>query len=107
MSPNTPPDVTTPRYKRHRFPAEIIAYAVWLYFRFSPSLRYVEDLLAERGIVPDRRGMGRKFCRDYARSIRRIRGEVLPTNGIWTKWSSLSSADSDEAAPLFRDDCAP
>ena len=37
-------------FKRHRFPAEIIAHAVWLYFRFPLSLRDVEDLLAERGI---------------------------------------------------------
>ena len=37
-------------YDRHRFPAVVIAYAVWLYFRFTMSLRDVEDLLAERGI---------------------------------------------------------
>ena len=37
-------------FKGHRFPPEIIEYAVWLYFRFSLSLRDVEDLLAERGI---------------------------------------------------------
>ena len=38
-------------YKRHRFPPEIISYAVWLYFRFNLSHRDVEDLLAERGII--------------------------------------------------------
>ena len=37
-------------YRRHRFPAEIIDHAVWLYYRFPLSLRVVEDLLAERGI---------------------------------------------------------
>lgn len=37
-------------YKRHRFPPEVIRQAVWLYFRFTLSLRDVEDLLAERGI---------------------------------------------------------
>jgi putative transposase len=37
-------------YKRHRFPADVIRQAVWLYFRFTMSLRDVEDLLAERGI---------------------------------------------------------
>ena len=37
-------------YKRHRFPPEIIQYAVWLYHRFSLSHRDIEDLLAERGI---------------------------------------------------------
>ncbi len=38
-------------YERHRFPAEIIGYTVWLYFRFNPSHRDIEDLLAQRGIV--------------------------------------------------------
>lgn len=38
-------------FKGHRFPPEIIEYVVWLYFRFSLSLRDVEDLLAERGIT--------------------------------------------------------
>ena len=39
-----------PHY-RHRFPAEIISHAVWLYHVFSLSLRDVELLPAERGIV--------------------------------------------------------
>ncbi|WP_425959426.1 hypothetical protein [Rhizobium sp. ST-5] len=38
------------RCKRHHFRAEIIAHAVWLYYRFPVGLRHVEDLLAERGI---------------------------------------------------------
>ena len=37
-------------YQRHRFPPEVIRYAVWLYFRFTLSLHDVEELLAERGI---------------------------------------------------------
>ena len=37
-------------YRCHRFPAEIIQHAVWLYCRFSLSFRDVEDLLAQRGI---------------------------------------------------------
>ena len=37
-------------FKRHRFPAEVIRHAVWLYFRFTLSLRDVEELLAERGV---------------------------------------------------------
>jgi len=40
-----------PLYRRHRFAAEVIAHAVWLYFRFPMSLRMVEDLLAARGPV--------------------------------------------------------
>ena len=38
-------------YKRHRFPPDIISYAVWLYYRFNLSHRDIEDLLAERGIT--------------------------------------------------------
>jgi putative transposase len=37
-------------YRGYRFPPEVIAHAVWLYFRFHLSFRDVEDLLAERGI---------------------------------------------------------
>ncbi len=37
-------------FKRHRFPAEVICHAVWLYFRFSLSFRDVEELMAQRGI---------------------------------------------------------
>jgi putative transposase len=35
-------------YKRHRFPPDIISYAVWLYYRFNLSHRDIEDLLAKR-----------------------------------------------------------
>ena len=37
-------------YKWHRFPPAAIQYAVWLYFRFTPSLRDVEEMLAHRGV---------------------------------------------------------
>ena len=38
-------------YRGYRFPPELISYAVWLYLRFSLSLRDVEELLAERGVA--------------------------------------------------------
>jgi putative transposase len=62
------------RYKRHRFPASIIAHAVWLYYRFPLSLRHVEELLLERGIrvsYETIRQWARKFGPEYARRIRR------------------------------------
>jgi len=43
--------ITPISYQRHRFPAEIISHAVWLYHRFCLSFREVEELLAERGII--------------------------------------------------------
>jgi transposase-like protein len=38
-------------YPGYRFPPEIIHQAIWLYLRFTLSLRDVEDLLAERGVA--------------------------------------------------------
>jgi len=61
-------------YKRHRFPRQIIAHAVWLYFRFPLSLRLVEEMLLERGIVLSYETIRRwalKFGPDYARRLKR------------------------------------
>ncbi|ANY82298.1 transposase (plasmid) [Microvirga ossetica] len=61
-------------YKRHRFVPEIIAHAVWLYFRFPLSLRLVEEMLLERGIVVSYETVRRwalKFGPAYARRLRR------------------------------------
>src|SRR5215212_3143647 len=61
-------------YKRHRFPPEIIAHAVWLYFRFPLSLRLVEEMLLERGIVVSYETVRRwalKFGPDYTRCLQR------------------------------------
>ena len=47
------PRMTTPRdplYPGYRYLAELIFYAVWLYFRFPLSLRRIEERLAARGI---------------------------------------------------------
>ena len=38
-------------YSGYRFLPEIIQQAIWLYLRFTLSLRDVEDLLAERGVA--------------------------------------------------------
>jgi putative transposase len=61
---------------RHRFPAEIITPAVWLYHVFSLSLRDVELLLAERGIVASYETVWRwckKFGQCFADRLRRHR----------------------------------
>ncbi|WP_442813401.1 IS6 family transposase [Streptomyces sp. NBC_01754] len=39
---------TSPSYKGHRYPAEIIAHCVWLYFRFPLSFCEVEELSGKR-----------------------------------------------------------
>jgi putative transposase len=61
-------------YKRHRFPSEIIQYAVWLYHRFNLSQRDIEDLLAERGIIVSYESIRlwcNKFGPQYARRLKR------------------------------------
>jgi putative transposase len=63
-------------YSRHRFPAEIISHAVWLYHVFSLSLRDVELILAERGVIVTHesiRNWCRKFGADFARRLGRRR----------------------------------
>jgi putative transposase len=63
----------TSMYKRYRFPAEIIQYAVWLYFRFNLSHRDIEDLLAQRGIIVSRESIRlwcNKFGSKYAARLR-------------------------------------
>ena len=61
-------------YKRHRFPPDIISYAVWLYYRFNLSHRDIEDLLAERGITVSREAIRLwciKFGAIYTRRLKR------------------------------------
>ena len=61
-------------YKRHRFPPDIISYAVWLYYRFNLSHRDIEDHLAERGITVSRETIRLwciKFGAKYARRLKR------------------------------------
>jgi putative transposase len=77
--------MTTPAvsYKRHRFPAEIIAHAVWLYYRFPLSLRHVEEMLLERGIVASYetiRRWAKKFGPDC---VRRLRRKQPSRDDIW------------------------
>ena len=70
-------------YKRHRFPSQIIAHAVWLYFRFPLSLRLVEELLLERGIAVSYetiRRWGKKFGPDYAHRLHRKKPSG---NDVW------------------------
>jgi putative transposase len=60
-------------YKCYRFPPEIIAHAAWLYFRFSLSLRLIEEMLLERGILiayETVRQWALKFGLAYARRLR-------------------------------------
>ena len=70
-------------FKRHRFPPDVIRYAVWLYFRFTLSIRDVEELLAQRGIEVSREAVRCwviKFGPQIAANLRRRRS---PPTGRW------------------------
>ena len=70
-------------FKRHRFPPDVISYAVWLYLRFTLSIRDVEELLAQRGIEVSREAVRcwvNKFGPLIAANLRRRRSS--PT-GRW------------------------
>ncbi len=63
----------TTMYKGHRYPPEIIQYAVWLYHRFNLSHRDIEDLLAERGIMVSYEAI-RLWCNKFGlKYVRRLK----------------------------------
>jgi putative transposase len=71
----SPPAAKSP-YAGHRFPAEILSHAVWLYHVFGLSFREVELILAERGITVTHESIRQwclKFGGDFARKLRRRR----------------------------------
>ncbi len=64
-------------YPGYRFPAEIISHAVWLYHVFSLSLRDVELILAERGVVVSHESIRRwrlHFGAEFAAKLRSYAG---------------------------------
>src|SRR3954462_5675842 len=69
-------------HRGHRFPAEIIAHAVWLYHVFRLRLRDVELLLAERGVTVSYESVRcwcLKFGRSFAEKLRRRRPRPVDT----------------------------
>jgi transposase-like protein len=69
---------------RHRFPAQIISHAVWLYHLFNLSLRDVELILAKRGVVA---------MHD------RIRPAARPANSVTTLREHLAATRCSLHAP--------
>lgn len=68
-------------FKRHRFPADVIRQAVWLYFRFTLSFHDVEEMLAQRGIdvsYETIRCWTIKFGPQIARNLKRKRPAPSP-----------------------------
>ena len=67
----------------HRFPAVVISCAVRWYFRFSLSLRDVEELLLERGVVVTYETI-RCWCDKFGAEFARCAKAARPRPGsIW------------------------
>ncbi len=63
-------------FKRHRYPPDVIRQSIWLYARFTLSLRDIEEMLAERGLDVSHETVRRwflKFGSAIAANLRRNR----------------------------------
>jgi transposase-like protein len=58
--------IESPSYRSFRYPAGIIGHCVWLYHRFPLSLREVEEMMAQRGVVVSHETV-RQWCRSLGR----------------------------------------
>ena len=56
-------------YRGHRFPRDVIAMAVWLYYRFPLSLRMVEEMLAARGVEVTYETVRRWAAKAFRRAV--------------------------------------
>ncbi len=78
-------------YPGYRFPAEIISHAIWLYHLFSLSLRDVQLILAERGILVTYESIRQwcaKFGAEVASRLRRRRpkpGDTWHMNEVFIR----------------------
>ncbi|TNF91449.1 MAG: IS6 family transposase [Gammaproteobacteria bacterium] len=72
-----------PNYRGYRFPPEIFSHTVWLYHRFTLSLRDIEDLLAERNIIVSYESIRRWFTRFGLDFAKRLRKRCGPGGDRW------------------------
>jgi putative transposase len=82
-------------YRRHRFPAEIISHAVWLYHLLSLSLCDIELILAERGERVTHKSIRhwrRKFGAEFAGRLRRRRprpGDIWHLDAVFIRMNGV------------------
>ena len=70
-------------FKRHKFAPDAIRHAVWLYFRFTLSIRDVEELMLQRGIAVRCEAI-RRWVDKFGPLIATIlRGRRAPPTGRW------------------------
>ena len=91
-------EASAPSYAGFRFPAEIISHCVWLYHRFPLSLREVEEMMLQRGIVVSHETVRQwcaKFGQNYANGY--AAGDpALATDGTSTALSTCSVRRAEE-----------
>ena len=90
-------------YRGYRFPFEIIAHSVWLYSRVHLSLREVQHLLAERGIIGSHETIRQSCTRfgvTFAAGLRRPRARA------GDKAAASMSAASARANPACAGVCS-
>lgn len=70
-------------FKRHRFPPSVIRHSVWLYARFTLSLRDVEELLAERGLDVSYETVRRWFLKFGSAAAANLRSKRPKPSNHW------------------------
>jgi len=84
-------------HKRHRFPSTVIQRAVWLYFRFTLSLRDVEEMMAHRSVdvsYEKIRAWTVKFGSKIAAKLRRRKLPPSPRWHLDERVSTIAGAQS-------------
>src|SRR5215469_1136435 len=70
-------------FQKRQFEPDVIVTCVRWYFRFSLSLRDVEELMAERGLSVDHTTIWR-WTQLYGPEVhRRLRGNIKPKSSTW------------------------
>ena len=72
-----------PLFRKRRFEPEVIVTCVRWYLRFSLSLRDLEELIAERGLIVDHTSIWRRVQAYAAEVYRRLHGEIKRKSSTW------------------------
>jgi hypothetical protein len=87
-------------YRRHRFPAEIIQHAIWLYLRFTLSYRDVEELCGHSfsalsiSAINQRQFAGRPLGEAFPYLILDARYERVREAGVISRQAALIAIGS-------------
>jgi hypothetical protein len=89
---------TTSLCRGYRFPPDVIAQVVWLYHRYTLSVRCVEDLLAERGVTPSYEVI-RRWCTTFGRRFAGRNKARLGRRGSTSTWRACGNLTVPAAYP--------